>query len=349
MAPLSEEEENYLWLALLLKGMTARAVRTYFDRNFPPTYLPSTLNTYYDILDDLKFKTVLNQTQWNLLFPKTGVPDSTTFDVTLMICLIRNLTCIAQPITGYDSLPLTVETTPGADLARIKWYRNILAHHDRNKMVTSDFNTAWSIISDTVGRLGDQQMKQECKELKVKILDQSNQEIMLEIKQLQKEMEELVLKDPISLHIRGDVDMVTWCLYHCNSNVNHCLDDGTSPLFFACLNGHTEVEGQSEVVQILINNKADINKCKDTGALPLCIACEKGRPEVVKILINNKADINKCDYVEVSPLFFAGQEGHTEVVQMLINNKANIKRCRDTGSSPLYIACYKEHNEVVKI
>ncbi|CAC5403937.1 unnamed protein product [Mytilus coruscus] len=205
MAPLLEEEENYVRLALLLKGVSPRAVRTYFDREFPPTNLPSTLNTNYNTICALKSDRVLNRAQWNLLFPANGVPDSTTFDVTLMICLIRNLTSVAQPINGFNSLPPSVETTPGADLARIKWYRNILAHHDSNKMATADFNTAWSIISDAVSRLGGQPINKECQELKVKILDQSNQEIMLEIKQIQKEMEELrlVLKDPIPWKIRG--------------------------------------------------------------------------------------------------------------------------------------------------
>ncbi|XP_076105867.1 uncharacterized protein LOC143074202 [Mytilus galloprovincialis] len=191
MAPLLEEEENYVRLALLLKGVAPRAVRSYFDREFPPTYLPSTLNTNYNTLDDLKLKRVLNQAQWNLLFPTNGVPVSTTFDVTLMICLIRNLTSVTQPINGFDRLPPSVETTPEADLARIKWYRNILAHHDSNKMATADFNTAWSNISDAVSRLGGQPMNQECQELKVKILDQSNQEIMLEIKQSQEKIKEL--------------------------------------------------------------------------------------------------------------------------------------------------------------
>ncbi|XP_071181366.1 uncharacterized protein [Mytilus edulis] len=854
MAPLLEEEENYVRLALLLKGVSPRAVRSYFDKEFPPTYLPSTLNTNYNTLQDLKIKRVLNQAQWNLLFPRNGVPVSTTFDVTLMICLIRNLTSVTQPINGFDRLPLPVEITPGPDLARIKWYRNILAHHDSNKMATGDFNTAWSNISDAVSRLGGQPMDQECQELKVKILDQSNQEIMLEIKQSQEKIIELghtvenfgmehsevtenlrklqvshsslqtdhsevtgnlrklqvshstlqtehtevteLLKDPIPWNIRGqikeeletwteddkmfietngaksvlkcikengcvvvtgssgtgksslvrhvalqmqeggydilpvtspeeiikwynpskkilfvvddfcgtytinptkleswknlmekiktliekkpvklimscrlqvfkdekmkslsfcqscecnllsedirlskkekqsiaelylkthafkikeyydmfdcfpllcqlysknknlimedffknpfrvykeeidklqtegghvkycalalcvmfnnhfkeewltedvnkdiktiikntfeackvvkgtsrlvlrdaldsltqtfirkdgevyrlihdklfdflafnfgsvmiyclinnassrlirerfvfenkgkrnkflivvleryqqkyinrmiddwfigkivdvfcninmedqifrqkflvhlkgleilkqkqlaslydtqnkdtpliqccyegDIDLVAWCLYHCNSNLNHCRPTGSSPLFIACQEGQTEVvqmlinnkadinkcrdtglsplyiacqNGHTEVVQMLINNKADINKCGDTGESPLFIACQNGHTEVVQMFINNKADINKCrDNDGVSPLFIACQEGHTEVVQMLINNKADINKCDNDGASPLYIACYNGHTEVVQM
>ncbi|XP_063406705.1 uncharacterized protein LOC134690646 [Mytilus trossulus] len=124
-----------------------------------------------------------------------------------MICLIRNLTSINPPINGFDSLPLPGEITPGSDLARIKCYRNKLAHHDGNTMDTTYFNTAWEDISDAVGRLGGQTMYQECQGLKVKILDQSNQEIMLEIKQSLEELKELkltmeILKDPIPWHIK---------------------------------------------------------------------------------------------------------------------------------------------------
>ncbi|XP_063438383.1 uncharacterized protein LOC134719306 [Mytilus trossulus] len=108
-----------------------------------------------------------------------------------MICLIRNLTSINPPVNGFDSLPLPGETTPGSDLARIKYYRNKLAHHDSNTIDANYFHTACTDISNAVGRLGGETMYQECKELKEKILDQSNHEIVLEIKQSLKEMKEL--------------------------------------------------------------------------------------------------------------------------------------------------------------
>ncbi|CAG2192992.1 unnamed protein product [Mytilus edulis] len=122
-----------------------------------------------------------------------------------MICLIRNLTSISHPINGFDSLPLPGESTPGSDLARIKYYRNKLAHHDSNTIDSAYFNTAWGDISNVsinailiktdkaVGRLGGKTMFQECQELKVKILDQSNQEMMFEIKQSLEELGELKL------------------------------------------------------------------------------------------------------------------------------------------------------------
>lgn len=72
MAPLSEEEENFVRLALLLKGVTPRAVRTLFDIEFPPNNLHSTLHPKNRTLLYLKRQKIINQVQWNLLDPKKG-------------------------------------------------------------------------------------------------------------------------------------------------------------------------------------------------------------------------------------------------------------------------------------
>lgn len=76
------------------------------------------------------------------------VPDSKTFDVTLMMTLLRNLTPMTPPAGGYDILPPTIEVTPGADLARIKHYRNYLAHLDDRKIDIAFFTVAWTDITD---------------------------------------------------------------------------------------------------------------------------------------------------------------------------------------------------------
>lgn len=64
-----------------------------------------------------------------------------------MITLLRHLTPLFPPHSGYDELPKTTETTPGADLTRIKYYRNYLAHLDDGKIYTAFFNTAWTNIT----------------------------------------------------------------------------------------------------------------------------------------------------------------------------------------------------------
>lgn len=69
------------------------------------------------------------------------------FDVNLMTILLRILTPMNPPFCGFDRLPSVLETTPAADLARIKYYRNYLAHLDGSKIGTTVFNTAWTDIT----------------------------------------------------------------------------------------------------------------------------------------------------------------------------------------------------------
>lgn len=64
-----------------------------------------------------------------------------------MIALLRHLTILTPPYRGYDRLPSSNETTPTSDLARIKYYRNILAHLVDGKMDNSIFTKAWDDIT----------------------------------------------------------------------------------------------------------------------------------------------------------------------------------------------------------
>ncbi|CAG2226198.1 unnamed protein product [Mytilus edulis] len=229
---LTQEEENYVRMSLLLTGISPRAARVLFDSEFAPASLDSSLKKEYNKLRDLQKKRIINQQQWSLLFTRfPNVPDSKTFDVTLMITLLRNLANLSSCNGNFDMLPSPNETTPSSDLARIKCYRNMMAHLDEGKLDNSIFIKAWNDITGAVGRLGGQSMKQECDNLKTKILDQTNQEIMLDIKRSNDEIRELKqsvdslktanadlteevekLKDTVPWNIRAQIgeDLVEW-------------------------------------------------------------------------------------------------------------------------------------------
>ena len=72
MAALDPDKENYVRMALLVTGVSPRAVRVYFDKEFSPVNLPTTLRKLSNKLLDLKSKRVINQAQWNVLFPYNG-------------------------------------------------------------------------------------------------------------------------------------------------------------------------------------------------------------------------------------------------------------------------------------
>ncbi|CAG2205637.1 unnamed protein product [Mytilus edulis] len=71
---------------------------------------------------------------------------------------------------------------------------SILGGHPMNQECVKSYYQyiRWtSNESGAIGRLGGQQMKEECDNLKVKILDQTNQEIMMDIKRSKDEMLEM--------------------------------------------------------------------------------------------------------------------------------------------------------------
>ncbi|XP_076116375.1 E3 ubiquitin-protein ligase DZIP3-like [Mytilus galloprovincialis] len=191
-AILPVEEENYIRMSLLLTGISPRAVRVLFDREFSPQCLYPSLKKEYTKLNELKKLHIISLKQWDLLFPPSrGVPDSKTFDITLMITLLRNLTPMIPPMSGFDCLPPTTATTQGADLARIKFYRNRLAHLDDAKINHDFFITSWKDATDAIVRVGGHQFQMECDNLKNKPLDRTSHTIMLEINKSNDEIREL--------------------------------------------------------------------------------------------------------------------------------------------------------------
>ncbi|XP_052090104.1 uncharacterized protein LOC127726694 [Mytilus californianus] len=170
---ITQEEDNYIRLDLLITGVSQRAARLFFDKEFDPVFLSKSINKERNKLTDLKAKRIINQKQWNLLYPRKGDPDSKTFDINLITTLLRNLTDLPPPKRGYDQLPFDEEDSPVSDLARLKHYRNDLAHITDKKIENDKFTKAWTDISWAIKRLGTADMAKECENLRVKDLNQS--------------------------------------------------------------------------------------------------------------------------------------------------------------------------------
>ena len=71
-------------------------------------------------------------------------PSSKYFDITLMICLLRNLIPI---VIMDDKLPLATDTSLGADLSRIKFYRSFIVHCDSALVDDTDFESYWNDVT----------------------------------------------------------------------------------------------------------------------------------------------------------------------------------------------------------
>lgn len=72
MAPITIEEENFLRIVQLIFGVVVEAVRTVFDKFFPPMTLHHTLQANKKDVKDLEKKQILRKPQMDVLFPTTG-------------------------------------------------------------------------------------------------------------------------------------------------------------------------------------------------------------------------------------------------------------------------------------
>ncbi|CAC5410652.1 unnamed protein product [Mytilus coruscus] len=148
---LSQEDINFLRLAGLLIRVAPRAVRQRFDYEFHPEQLQQFLSKNRRKIDDLTHKKrVITLAQYDLLFPRgSSAVSSDKFDVSLMVCLLRNF----ADLDIQDSLPVETIQTVAADISRIKFYRNSIVHSDSGKVNENKFSEIWNCVAEAILRL----------------------------------------------------------------------------------------------------------------------------------------------------------------------------------------------------
>ena len=93
-----------------------------------------------------------------------------------------------------------------------------------------------------------------------------------------------------------------------------------------------------------------VNRCdNDTMRSPLFVACKEGHIDVVDLLLQNKADVNQVDIRKWSPLHIASKEGHTDVVKLLLKFGADATLCTNSGRRPVDLARSSFRDSVVKL
>ena len=152
----SVEKSNGAKLSRLVVDGGTTVLRKVFDRHHPPANLIADFNSNYSILNNLLRRRVLNRHQWNKLFPPSGAaPDSHTFDITLLFLLLSSISGLTPPPSGWHTKPPPSDTSREANLARVKFYRNILYGHVTTTGVdTPTFSALWTEISCVLVNLG---------------------------------------------------------------------------------------------------------------------------------------------------------------------------------------------------
>ena len=155
-ASFSKETTNYARLCRLLVEVGTQALRDTFNAIHSPANLQAVLARNKATLQRLRTRKVINPTQWGKLFP--AIPSSVSsvsFDITLLVVLLRNLCGFAAPATGWDALPAATDMSLAADIVRIKYFRNtVFAHAERASVDNATFYRYWSEIRDALVRLG---------------------------------------------------------------------------------------------------------------------------------------------------------------------------------------------------
>ncbi|KAJ7392340.1 Ankyrin repeat and KH domain-containing protein 1 [Desmophyllum pertusum] len=147
---------------------------------------------------------------------------------------------------------------------------------------------------------------------------------------------------PLSLAASGGyVGIIKLLLSHgaeINSRTGSKL--GISPLMLASMNGHTAA------VKLLLDMGSDINAQIETNRnTALTLACFQGRHEVVNLLVERKANIEHRAKTGLTPLMEAASGGYVEVGRILLDkggdvNAPPVPSSRDTA---LTIAADKGH------
>ena len=153
-SPLEKTYGNKLTRLLIDGGTTV--LRNIFDHHHPPANLASDLNANYSILNRLFHRRVLNGHQWEKLFPPGGrIPDSKTFDITLLFLLLTNICGLSPPLSGWRAKPTPGDNTLEANLTRVKFYQNELFSHMTSTGVgVQTFWSLWQEVSTTLHSLG---------------------------------------------------------------------------------------------------------------------------------------------------------------------------------------------------
>ena len=151
----SAEKTNGTRLARLLIDGGTHVLREYLHSLYPPETLPTVLNNNKIRLQALKTRGKIFDGQWEILFPSSGEPpDTSTFDITLLHFLLREICFLTEPFTGWHNIPTENDITPEAHIVRIKCFRNELCHSISTGIPDDVFEDKWAKISRSLVALG---------------------------------------------------------------------------------------------------------------------------------------------------------------------------------------------------
>ncbi|XP_060558354.1 uncharacterized protein LOC132718654, partial [Ruditapes philippinarum] len=143
-------------LQMLIIDGGLQILRNIFDKKLQNVSLSVFLQQERSTITKLRSRGIITQVQYDLLFPSGGSgPATTDLDITLIICLLRNIKSFGlNKNFQWNSIPAQGDTSVEADISRLKMYRNELSHISSTSGITMNVFTAkWIEIEQILSRL----------------------------------------------------------------------------------------------------------------------------------------------------------------------------------------------------
>jgi ankyrin repeat protein len=132
-------------------------------------------------------------------------------------------------------------------------------------------------------------------------------------------------------------------LFKTNPNSINSVDENkSSPLILACYRGNIAV------AKFLIKNVKDINYSCDMGTA-LMAATYKNQTELVKLLLENKASPNTTDANGTTALLLAVQFKNIPLVKLLLEFNANKTIKDNKGKTAFEYAVFSENEPIINL
>lgn len=168
---------------------------------------------------------------------------------------------------------------------------------------------------------------------------------------------QILLDEGANIHEKNNLGCDLMMLAGYNGRVNSArlfLDKGADLDEQNHIQGATALSyaaeyGHKNMIEFLLENKANVNVRTHQNETPLMFASWKGHNEIVSLLLENGADVNAESNKGKTALMIAAECGRTKAVKLLLENGASIDKKNNEGKTALMLAAEKGHTSIVKL
>ncbi|XP_020297140.1 uncharacterized protein LOC109861755 isoform X2 [Pseudomyrmex gracilis] len=136
--------------------------------------------------------------------------------------------------------------------------------------------------------------------------------------------------------LNGDIEIVKMLLDR-RANVNATTWQGTTPLHYAIENK------KIEIAELLLNHGANVNASTKNGNTPLFLAVKRGHVDAVKMLMDRGSNVNAETWNGTTLLHYAIVTNEIKIAELLLNHGVNVNASTTSGNTPLYFAVKNRH------